>query len=184
MAVYAVVLLLSGWVIWVVPFALARKRSGTPAAVQVDRRARWGILLEGFAYGLVWFGDFWKRPTSDARVAGAALLFAVGAALAWGGTRALGKQWRIDAGLSADHDLVRSGPYRIVRHPIYASMLAMLLGTGLLITPWPRLGAALLLFLAGTEIRVRIEDALLASRFGAPALEFQRRVSAYIPFVR
>ena len=51
-------------------------------------------------------------------------------------TGALGRQWRIDAGLSADHQLITSGPYRFVRHPIYTSMLSILLGTGFLITPW------------------------------------------------
>ena len=43
------------------------------------------------------------------------------------GVGALGRQWRIDAGLNSDHELVQSGPYRIVRHPIYTSMLCLLL---------------------------------------------------------
>jgi protein-S-isoprenylcysteine O-methyltransferase Ste14 len=42
----------------------------------------------------------------------------------------------------------------------------------------------MLLFAIGTEIRVRIEDRLLASRFGDQFLDYQRRVSAYIPFIR
>jgi protein-S-isoprenylcysteine O-methyltransferase Ste14 len=42
----------------------------------------------------------------------------------------------------------------------------------------------LALFIAGTEIRVFTEDSLLASRFGERFLEYQRRVWAYVPFVR
>jgi protein-S-isoprenylcysteine O-methyltransferase Ste14 len=38
--------------------------------------------------------------------------------------------------------------------------------------------------LIGTEIRVRVEDALLQGRFGAQFTEWQRRVPAYLPFVR
>jgi protein-S-isoprenylcysteine O-methyltransferase Ste14 len=41
-----------------------------------------------------------------------------------------------------------------------------------------------ILFIAGTEIRVRIEDNLLASRFGEHFREYQQRVSAYVPLVR
>jgi steroid 5-alpha reductase family enzyme len=92
-------------------------------------------------------------------------------------------QWRFDAGLNADHQLVQSGAYRVVRHPIYTSMLSLMLGTGFLITPMPVLLLATVLFVIGTEIRVRIEDALLASRFGEAFQEYKRRVPAYIPFV-
>ena len=57
--------------------------------------------------------------------------------LAWFAVRHLGKQWRIQAALSEDHELVQTGPYRWVRHPIYASMLGMLLATGFAKTWWP-----------------------------------------------
>jgi protein-S-isoprenylcysteine O-methyltransferase Ste14 len=50
------------------------------------------------------------------------------------GARSLGRQWRIDAGLNQDHELVTSGPYRVVRHSIYTSMLCVLIGTGCLIS--------------------------------------------------
>lgn len=104
--------------------------------------------------------------------------------LSWTATRALGRHLRFDAALTPDHQLVRSGPYRILRHPIYTSMFCLLRGTGFIVTPIPLLLAATAIFIAGTEIRVRIEDGLLASRFGAEFREYQRSVSAYIPFVR
>ncbi len=178
------VILIGSWLLWMLPFLILRMRRRAPAAVRVDRRARWGILLEMFAYWLIWAGPFWQRHPSDARVAASIVFFALGAVLSWTGTRALGRQWRVDAGLSADHELVRSGPYRIVRHPIYASMFAMLLGTGFLIARWSLFALSLPLFLAGTEIRVRVEDALLAGRFGSQALEYQKQVAAYVPFIR
>ncbi len=181
---YEFAILMGGWLLWTVPFLILWISRRTPSAVHVDRRARWGILLEMFAYSLVWSGPFWRRHPSDARVAASIVFFALGAALSWTGTRALGRQWRVDAGLSADHELVRSGPYRIVRHPIYASMFAMLLGTGFLIARWPLFALSLALFVAGTEIRVRIEDALLAGHFGSKALEYQKQVAAYVPFIR
>jgi protein-S-isoprenylcysteine O-methyltransferase Ste14 len=91
---------------------------------------------------------------------------------------------RIDAGLSSDHELVISGPYRVVRHPIYTSMLCLLFSTGLMVTPLPLLVVSVLVFIAGTEIRVRIEGRLLASRFNDKFLDYQRSVPAYIPFLK
>lgn len=91
---------------------------------------------------------------------------------------------RLDAALGADHELVRRGPYRFLRHPIYASMLCVEMGTGFMISPGLLFAGAILVFLAGTEIRVRIEDRLLASRFGEEFLRYQGAVRAYVPFVR
>ena len=97
---------------------------------------------------------------------------------------ALGRHWRIEASLSSGHQLVTSGPYAGVRHPVYTSMLCMLFGTGFMITPLRTLLAASALFIAGMEIRVQVEDRLLASRFGEKFLAYRRRVPAYVPFLR
>ena len=71
-----------------------------------------------------------------------------------------------------------------MRHPIYTSMFCLLLGTGLMAAPPLLFGLAILIFLIGTEIRVYVEDSLLASRFGDQFRDYQHSVSAYIPLVR
>jgi protein-S-isoprenylcysteine O-methyltransferase Ste14 len=71
-----------------------------------------------------------------------------------------------------------------MRHPIYASILAILLSTLLLLTRWEWVAISLALYVAGTEIRVHVEDNLLASRFGKDFEEYRRQVRAYVPFVR
>jgi len=179
---YALVILAIAWIIWATPFLLSG-RLATKAA-KVDRRARWGIVLQGVGYSLLWQARFWERSPSRWRAVLSLGFLVAASLLAWSGARALGRQWRIDAGLNADHQLVMSGPYRLVRHPIYASMLCLLAGTGLMISPWPLFAAATLVFVIGTEIRVRIEDDLLSSRFGDRFREYQRSVPAYVPFVR
>ena len=179
---YAYAILSAGWLIWMMPFFLIKRNVANPE--KLERRARWGIVLEAIAYSLLWQAKFWARPAEDWRTALSVCFFALGSLLSWTGARALGRQWRIDAGLNADHELVRSGVYRVVRHPIYTSMLCMLLGTGLMITPVPLLLLSTMLFVIGTEIRVRIEDRLLASRFGEQFREYQSTVPAYIPFVK
>ena len=112
------------------------------------------------------------------------ILGPVSVALAWSATRHLGKQWRFQAALSADHELIQTGPYRFVRHPIYASMLGMLLAVGSVWTWWPMFIAALIVYLAGTEIRVRAEDRLLEERFQEVFVAYRSRVRAYIPGLR
>jgi protein-S-isoprenylcysteine O-methyltransferase Ste14 len=181
-AIWQFAVLAAGWGIWVTPFFLARGK--TPSAQQVDRRARWGILLVGVAYAIVWQGPFWTRSLPLWRTPVSAVFLLLAGLLSWTGARALGRQWRIDAGLNADHQLVTSGPYRVVRHPIYTSMLCTLLGTGFMISTIPQLILAVPVFVAGTEIRVRIEERLLASRFAGRFADYQRQVPAYIPFVR
>jgi protein-S-isoprenylcysteine O-methyltransferase Ste14 len=177
-------LLATGWIVWMIPFFLTRlTRRGGPAQT-LDRRARWGIFMQGIGFAIVWMSNHFARSPSAGRIAASAACLSLGGLLSWTSARTLGRQWRFDAGLNADHELVQSGSYRVVRHPIYASMLCMLLGTGFLITPFPMLAVALIFFLIGLEIRVRIEDALLASRFGEQFRDYQHRVSAYLPFVR
>jgi protein-S-isoprenylcysteine O-methyltransferase Ste14 len=179
---YTYGILAAGWLIWMTPFFLAK--GAKEPAKEVDRRARWGILVVAIAYWLLWQGKFWLRPVPGWRVALSILFLALAGVLSWTGTRALGRQWRIDAGLSCDHELVRVGPYQLVRHPIYTSMLCTLLGTGFMITPLALFLISTLVFIAGTEIRVRIEERLLASRFGEQFVEYQRSVPAYIPFLK
>ena len=78
---------------------------------------------------------------------------------------------------------MQSGPYALVRNPIYTSMLLVLCATGIIVALWQFFLLALLLFVAGTEIRVRIEEKLLASRFGEQFQAYRRSVPAYLPFL-
>ena len=179
---YAYAILTAGWLFWMAPFLLAKRRHQQPQ--EVDRRARWGVLLVALAYPILWQNRFWARPLPYWRIAVSVSFLVLAGTLSWTATRSLGRQWRVDAGLDADHELVTSGPYRLVRHPIYTSMLFLLCGTGFIVTPLPLLLLAVAIFMLGTEIRVRIEDRLLASRFGDRFREYQRSVPAYIPFVK
>jgi len=62
-------------------------------------------------------------------------------------------------------------------------MLGMLLATGLLRTQWIALLAAILIFIAGTYIRIRSEERLLREAFGSRFEEYTRKVPALIPGV-
>jgi protein-S-isoprenylcysteine O-methyltransferase Ste14 len=147
--------------------------------------SRWGILLQllGFTLVFTYFRPAGYEKSAPSLIA-SMILGPPSVALGWAAVRHLGKQWRYEAALSEDHELIRTGPYGWVRHPIYASMLGRLVTTGLAWTWWPMFVAALIVFVAGTEIRVRAEDGLLAERFQEAFTDYRSRVSAYIPFIR
>ena len=176
------IIIWAGWLIWGLPFLLIKRKPQAPT--KLDRRARWGIIIEAVAYALIWQSKFWERPPVTWRVALSILFLALAGLLSWTSSRTLGNQWRFDAGLNADHKLVREGAYSVVRHPIYTSMFCILLGMGFMTSSIPFLLIAIVVFIIGTEIRVRIEDRLLAERFGEEFTAFQGKVGAYIPFVR
>jgi len=183
--VFRLVFMAVVWVVWLFPFA-RRRVQGEQKAVTVIRAARWGILLAaaGFAFVFIHGPKPWSSPWPVWRFLLAAPLASVAIILSHSGVRNLGRQWRVDAGLNADHELIRTGPYRIVRHPIYASMLCIILAGVAVIGTLPGWPIGLVLFFIGTEIRVRIEDGLLRGRFGEQFEAWKRCVPAYIPFIR
>ena len=173
------------WVAWSSAFVNVREKAAGQKRVVTASASRWGIVLEMVGFALVWA---YVRPVgfekSAALLIASMVLGPPSVALAWVATRHLGKQWRYEAALSEDHELIQTGPYRWVRHPIYASMLGMLLATGAAWSWWPMFAVALVVFLVGTEIRVRAEDRLLAERFQDAFTEYRSRVNAYVPFIR
>jgi len=180
-----VIVLLVCWFAWAYPFLFrAPHRQKRPSISRTGPTSA-GLLLECLAI----FVAFARRlPPDDlpepARLVASIGFGAIAAALSWSSVKHLGRQFRVRAGLYEDHQLVRTGPYAIVRHPIYASLLAILLCTLSLLTPWQWALLSLGLFVAGTEIRVHAEDGLLASRFGVEFAAYKRKVRAYVPFVR
>lgn len=181
----AFAVLIAVWVLWTLSFVVRRARVPRPQAAIVARAAILGIALQAIAYAMIWSQKGRVVPRDNPWLLLAA--FGLGIAslvLIWWAIPALGKQWRVQAGLNADHELIQAGPYRLVRHPIYASMLALFLCTGLLLTPWPRFGIALAIFLIGQEIRVQAEERLLLARFGKQYEDYRKRVWAYVPFIR
>jgi protein-S-isoprenylcysteine O-methyltransferase Ste14 len=179
---YVYVILALGWFFWFLPFPLKRWNQGKPQTS--DHRSRWGMLLQVVAYALLWQGHFWVTHPSNWRIAASAIFVILAVLLSWTATNALGRHLRFDAAVTPDHELIRTGPYAIIRHPIYASMLAILLGTGVVLTPPMLFIPAIIIFLIGTEIRVRTEDNLLATHFGDQFRNYRQHVSAYIPLIR
>ena len=84
-----------------------------------------------------------------------------------------------------ERGLVTSGAYSQLRHPIYLAFLLLLIATGLLVSSRVWMVLPVLLYVAGTELRVASEETELARRFPEPFAEYRRRTRwRYLPGLR
>jgi len=111
------------------------------------------------------------------------LLVIVGIAFAIWARIYLGGNWSASVTVKEGHNLVTSGPYSIVRHPIYSGLLLAILGTVVAMRTELRgligLTAIFIIFL----LKSRTEETFMQQEFGARYSDYRRRVKALIPFV-
>lgn len=185
-----IALVMCAWFGFVLVFLLRKNPESAPDT-QRDRGSITGVVLQGASYGIVWsvHRPFFSPMVSSARPVGI-VIAVVTVAIAFGSVfivmaavHALGKEWSVTARLVEGHKLATRGPYRFVRHPIYTGMLGMLVATGLAVSYWFVLVAAIVIFFAGTVIRVRSEERLLRTEFGPAFDDYARRVPALLPGV-
>jgi len=167
--------------------------SGNKGAAKVEKKrdlkSHIGFLLQCAAYAICFI---FHRPyfsplvvmSKTAEVGVSGFTIAVAIASEWlclAAAHTLGKQWALVARVIEGHELVEQGPYAVVRNPIYLAMIGMLLATGLAVSSWQALLAAIFVFLAGNEIRIRSEEKLLREAFGSKFEDYARRVPAVFP---
>jgi len=111
-------------------------------------------------------------------------LIAAGFAFSWWARFYLGALWSGTITKKEDHRLIDTGPYAIVRHPIYSGILLAVCATaGAKGTILGLLGAAIII--VGVWMKARLEERWLSEAFGADSYEaYRRRVPMLIPFVR
>ncbi len=172
------------WVLWALAFVKPRREAAGQKREMRAPSSRWGLGMVFVSFALIWT---FVRPAGYhqpmVESIASMILGPASVVLAWFAAHRLGKQWSYEASLREDHELVQTGVYRWLRHPIYTSMLGMFITTGLAWTWWPMFFVGLVLFIAGTEIRIAAEERLLTERFPAYA-DYRARVKGYVPFIR
>ena len=145
----------------------------------------WGIgvfLAPAYAYHWPVFPDF---PSSTAvQVLGIALSV-TGGILFSRAARALGRQMTPAIQVQRGHQLMQTGPYRYIRHPVYTAIIAVALGQTLFFLSGPV--ALLTLLLVGLAVyRARLEEALLASpaAFGTTYDSYVAHTGRFLPRLR
>jgi len=96
--------------------------------------------------------------------------------------RHLGRKWSAEVRIAVDHQLVRTGPYRFLRRPIYTAMLGMFVGTAIASGRVHSLAALLILALAYWR-KTRLEEQILLDTFGVEYDVYRRGTWALVPFV-
>jgi protein-S-isoprenylcysteine O-methyltransferase Ste14 len=109
-------------------------------------------------------------------------LTAAGCAFAVWSRVLLGGNWSATVTLKQGHELVRSGPYALVRHPIYAGFLVAVFGTALVVGEMRALLAFAIAFAAWLE-KARREERFLRDEFDGEYVEYSRSVKRLIPFI-
>ena len=113
------------------------------------------------------------------QIAGVALAW-VGSALIIWARACLGRYWSGVVALKQDHRLIQTGPYRVVRHPLYTGILLAACGWCLVMPAWSSLLGALSLTACFMR-RAHKEDALLAAEFGAEFEAYRQRTGRLAP---
>jgi len=174
---------------------IRQRRLGANAG-HAERRdaASWaGIALQGLGFAIVWGANRGGHAyfVPGMTVGGMTLLAFATVTLAFGSAmlgllavRQLGKQWSLTARVLDTHELVQSGPFAHVRHPIYSALLGLLLATGLALSTALLTAIAVVFYVAGTLWRASREEALLRGHFGAAYDDYARRVPRLIPRLR
>lgn len=134
------------------------------------------FLPYGDRRGLLVFAD-----ASPWRYLGLALN-ASGGAIRLGGLRTLGKQFSGYVTLQENHQLVQSGIYSLVRHPMYLGTLLAFPGWALVLRSWLAVPLAGLIGLF-VAVRIHYEEKLLAERFGSEFDAYRRRTWRLIPYL-
>lgn len=101
----------------------------------------------------------------------------------WWVFRSIGKNISETVLIKDEHELVTHGPYRFIRHPLYAGALLLLISTSLVFGDWIILGYALAGILAFRLLIIPVEEAQLLEAFGEDYECYQSRTGALLPWI-
>lgn len=121
----------------------------------------------------------WPQTTTTSILADLTAL--LGLILVIQSRRALGRNWSSEIVIQEKHQLIETGPYAYLRHPLYSGLLLMLMSTTLY---FGRKAWIILLpcWFVGFYFKARMEERLLTKTFPAYS-EYKRRTKALIPFI-
>lgn len=138
------------------------------------------ILLWGPTWRSEWGWNL--APQRDLLRAGGAVACVLGLGVAIWARRTLAGNWSSDVTFKQGHELIESGPYRFVRHPIYTGLILMLLGTAMAkgrVQSW----LGLLCQCIGFWIKLRQEEKVMLQHFPNEYPSYRKRVKALVPFI-
>lgn len=137
------------------------------------------ILLFNDALGRGWLATRFVPTSATIGSVGVAFTFA-GVAFAIWARWHLGENWSSSVTLKEGHELIASGPYRRIRHPIYSGMLLAFAGTALALGEYRAL-IALCIVVVTLYLKAKKEERFLTQEFGDKFLEHSRHAGMFLP---
>ena len=173
------------WILWGISWIIA-----APFAARAAKRSPWTAVPIVLVAGVLFFfrGRFgvpditpiWQTPET-ARWALAAVV-AVGIAFAWWARITLGRLWSGTITLKPGHKIIDTGPYALVRHPIYTGLLLAAYATAIAQGSAYAFAVAAAVTVAFV-VKAWAEERFLSRELGAEAYDdYRRRVPMLVPF--
>ena len=151
-------------------------------SIRVLLGGMWIALMLGFFLSFVKAGSFPRGAQLPVFVLGVALMI-LGSLLRRWCFRTLGQYFTGDVKASADQPVIRTGPYRFVRHPSYTAGIMMFTGIGLALGSWFSFLLITIASIATYWYRVTIEEGALLGTIGEQYASFMKERKRFIPYI-
>lgn len=162
-----------------------RKSRRPNGAISADRStfvALWLSIVLGITAGFfVHAYRFTPGPQTRLPILVGTSVLLLGATLRTWAILSLGRYFSTRVTIQKNHEVVRAGPYRRLRHPAYSGLLVALLGTGLALADWMSLVLVLLPATLATLYRIGIEERVLLEALGAEYQTYCHETKRLIP---
>ncbi len=179
----------AAWIVWLLTWVLAAGWSARTASHH-DLGAESPSRVLTLAAVVMILASYWPLPEAvlwtTTREIGWAMAFLVvlGLGFTWAARLHLGPLWSSTSAPTEDHRIVDTGPYGIVRHPVYAGLLLAAAATAIDGGRLEALAGALVL-VAAISLRAKLEERFLRRDLGDEAYaSYRRRVPMLIPFAK
>ena len=140
------------------------------------------VLLFRHSAGIGFLGNRVMHRTLASAIVGSILTW-MGIGLAIWARYHLAEYWSARITIKEDHQLIRTGPYARLRHPIYSGIVLAAIGSAVVIDQW-RCVLGVGLVLVGYCIKARKEETMLTQQFGDAFCEHQKHAGFLIPRFR
>ena len=109
------------------------------------------------------------------------LLLAGGLVIRWTAILTLGSFFNTRVAIHQDHRLIRTGLYRLVRHPSYSGLLLVFLGLGFSLGNWLSVAVIVVPFFAALLYRIQVEESSLVEALGQDYVEYCKTTRRLLP---
>jgi protein-S-isoprenylcysteine O-methyltransferase Ste14 len=175
------------WIVWLAIWLVAsikvkKVRAHEPVSTRI------AYLIPKVLTALLLFSPIFRRgvlnqrfiPHSVALDWTGVAVAALGIAITFWARVHIGRNWSARVVIKEQHELIRSGPYRFVRHPIYTGLLIAIVGTALVIGEW-RAVLAMVFAVIGFTAKAKREEAILVGEFGEDYARYRGETGMLLP---